>query len=397
MKASTAEDRGREVAWLVVCQSLGPAFRAMLESMTAVLGPCLLITGTPCGPSGNGVTVRQSVAYNRRSILARSVSWMAFAAVAFGVLVRRAAERPVLVVSNPPFLPHVVLLASLFRRFPFHLLLWDLYPEHLVAAGLCGQGNLLARSWRVLNRLACSRAETVLTLSGGMAETIRANWMRGEDRGKVVVIPLWIPTPAAASWDHAQREVSRADKANEPIVLLYAGNIGASHDLGAILDAAESLREDARFKIMIVGDGLGRPALEERVLGGKLHNVVIADRQDEQTFGKLLAAADLAIVAQARDTENLSFPSKLLTALGAGLGVIALTRRDGELGRLIEQNKCGLAFEPGEGVELAEALVGLYCNPNELQAMREQSRRLGREAFAFDSARRDLLKVFRRD
>ncbi len=366
----------------------------MLESLSLDLGPVLLITGTPCGVSGQGVIVRRSIPYNRRGKLARIFSWLAFGLDAFIQLLFRVPASVVLVVSNPPFLPHLAFLASRIRRFPYVVVIWDVYPEHLVAAGLTSETGHFVRVWRALNRMTCRDASSVLTLSEGMAATIRSRWLSGESGLCVKVVPLWV---------RGGRLNAGLERGNQPpetglvptLTVLYAGNIGASHDLDPLLEAAKCLAADPRFKFVIVGDGLGRARLEARVREYALANVKLLEHQSEESFHKIVASADISVVSQAPGSEDLSFPSKILTALEAGKCILAITKRDAALATLIERGACGYVFEAGDGIEMARKLVALYESPELLWAMKCAARDLGERKFAFEAVRHQLIAEIR--
>src|SRR5688572_13355070 len=72
------------------------------------------------------IRVKKSIAYDRRSNLARFFSWFAFT-VHFGIyLLTCHKPRMILVVTNPPLAPIVAAIISRLRKIPYHILVYDL-------------------------------------------------------------------------------------------------------------------------------------------------------------------------------------------------------------------------------------------------------------------------------
>ena len=74
------------------------------------------------------------------------------ASVFWNALRRFAAGDRVLVVTNPPTMPFIVALASLFRGSVYTLLIHDNYPEILIAAKKMRASSFLAKVLAYFNR-----------------------------------------------------------------------------------------------------------------------------------------------------------------------------------------------------------------------------------------------------
>jgi glycosyltransferase involved in cell wall biosynthesis len=64
----------------------------------------------------------------------------------------------------------------------------------------------------------------------------------------------------------------------------------------------------------------------------------------------------------------------LRSIAAAGRPTIAITARDGEIARLVQEQKCGLVIEPGQADALAQAIARLSGDPQSLVAMGQRAR-----------------------
>jgi colanic acid biosynthesis glycosyl transferase WcaI len=71
---------------------------------------------------------------------------------------------------------------------------------------------------------------------------------------------------------------------------------------------------------------------------------------------------------------SLVVPSKFYDVAAAGRPVIAITAKDGEIARLVEQYACGLVIEPGNADALAEMFMRLSTDTERVTAMGKNAR-----------------------
>jgi hypothetical protein len=95
----------------------------------------------------------------------------------------------VLVVTNPPFLPFVIAAAARLRGARPALIVHDVYPEVLTAAGLAGEDSAVTRLAGALTRALYRGVDRIVVLGRDMhALTVRK---LGPEADKIVIIPNW--------------------------------------------------------------------------------------------------------------------------------------------------------------------------------------------------------------
>ena len=155
----------------------------------------------------------------------------------------------------------------------------------------------------------------------------------------------------------------------------FVGSLKPWHGLSVLVEAFALLNaENGRTRLLVVGDGKERAALDETIRAHGLDDAVVrtgAVSPDE--VPGLLASMDAAVAPYPPRSPFYFSPLKVYEYMAAGLPVVA--SRIGQLTELLEPEGCGLLCEPGDPVALANALGRLRCEP-------ELGRRIGEMARA---------------
>ncbi len=363
----------------------------------------VVVTGAPNFPAGrvfagyenrlhdssfmDGIEVVRVWTYiaANRGFLRRSLDYASFMASAF--LASFAVRRPDVVVATSPQLFTAVAgwAVAAVKRRPFVFELRDLWPESVVAVDAMRRGRailLLEKLARFLYR----RADLMVPVTPAFAGHLRGLGIPDE---KIRVVTNGIDLDAVESPAPAAEVRRRYGIPRDAFAAGYVGTLGLAHGLEVILEAARELRQDERFHFVLMGDGADRPLLEERAAG--LGNVTFIGRQGHADALALLGAMDASLVVL-RDTPvfRTVIPSKIFEAMALARPIVLGV--GGEAHRIVvEECRCGLAFEPGDAAGLAGRLRQLAGD----DALAAELGRRGREAVARDYQRgrlaRDLL------
>ncbi len=155
----------------------------------------------------------------------------------------------------------------------------------------------------------------------------------------------------------------------DDVVIAYVSRIAPEKNVDYLADAlaiVAARRPDAR--ILMVGDGPSRPALEKR-LGGVAQ---FAGYRRGEDLADHYSAADIFAFSSLTET----FGNVVLEAMASGLPVVAL--RAGGVGETVRSGTTGILLEPSEPPEaLATALIGLVEHPSERRRISESARAYG--------------------
>lgn len=366
--------------WAVFSQSQLVSFTNMVQSLSKDLGPCLMYTGNAVA-SGPNVDVEMGPPYQRGSLRQRAASWSRFTLSA----AKRAATLPgdplLLFVTNPPLLPHVAWLCRQLKGTRYALLVWDIYPEHIVSSQLLAERHPLVRLWSSLNRQALASAEQVITIGDGMAEQLYRQLGGKQPRRPIRVIPNCADLNEIKPIPKHENPLAEEYRQLGRLSVMYAGNMGMTHEFSALVDAVCALANDPAMSFVFMGDGSGHAQVASRLKG--IPNVVLHPRENASRFPSAIALADINIVCQAPGTEHLSLPSKVYSALAAGSAIVALTTPGSDLGRLVLDHEVGLVAASNDSNAIVEALRKLADDPARLQRARANALAVAREKFNY--------------
>jgi glycosyltransferase involved in cell wall biosynthesis len=276
-----------------------------------------------------------------------------------------------IVVTNPPLLPFLVALACRWKGARCILLIHDVYPEVLVAAGLAPRRlqRLLARATRWLYR----SVDRIVVLGRDM-ETLVASRL-GRDRPPIVLIPNWADAdevrPAPRGECRLLGELGLIDR----FVVQYSGNMGRTHGLEAVLGAAESLLGSDSIHFLLIGWGAKKRWVDRAVQERSLTNVTVLSPRPRSELADALNACDLALISLVAGTAGVSVPSRMYNVMAAGKPILAAAEEGSELARVVAEERVGWVVPPGDAAALAAALERARQCPQSLREMGERARR----------------------
>lgn len=300
-----------------------------------------------------------------RDLRSRLASYGTFAL--WSAVAGARAPRPDVVVASSPSLPSAAAAAVVARARGARLVLEvrDLWPDSVVAMGLVRDPRVIAAARRV-EAFCYRRAERIVALTEGIRDGILA---RGVSPAKVVLITNGVDLEIASGAEPAAAPVP-----DDAFVAMYVGAHGTYSSLETLLDAAEALRDRPDVRIVLVGGGDRKAALAADARRRGLDNVAFIDPVPKREVPSWLARADACILPyQDRALFAGALPNKAFDYLAAARPIVAAAPR-GELTRLVEAVRCGVAVPPEDGAALAGAILRLAGDREEARAMGERGR-----------------------
>ncbi|MGE3841514.1 MAG: glycosyltransferase family 4 protein [Vicinamibacterales bacterium] len=172
----------------------------------------------------------------------------------------------------------------------------------------------------------------------------------------------------------ARRAVREKLGVTDEPVIVFVGTFFKWHDVGTLLQAFTTARtRTPRARLVLVGDGIERPAFE-RLSGvlGLADSVHFLGLINHLEVPRVLSAADIAVAPYPAMTHDLWLsPLKLFEYMAAGLAIIG--SRVGQVANVLTHEQSALLVAPGDAAALAAALDRLIVDP----ALRQ---RLGAQA-----------------
>lgn len=391
-----------EIKIIFLNQSTGILFFELAEDIAKHLGPGLLFTGhSPvCDLKNKRLIVVPGPEYIRLNNFTRLISWMHYFFKAIFVAGKQPKEALLLIVSNPPFLGLIGLFLKLLRKQRYAVLVYDVYPDTLIALGTLKVG-IVSQVWRFFNRLVLERADLVFTLSRDMVEQLEiSSDMSNTAAGAAVVIPNWADIASIRPIDKKVNWFALRHGLIGKTTVLYSGNMGNTHDIGSIIDAARELRAHEGIQFLFIGSGAKVALVERAISEEKLTNIKLLPLQSEEVLPYSMASGDIGLVSYQPGTEGCIVPSKTYYYMAAGVVPLILCARDTDLSRMAEEHRCGVVVKSGDSGALAQAILRLDGDAALLAGYKQRARATAEQYFSrantqlFISAIRKYISEF---
>lgn len=369
------------------CQSNGPIVRALCEDWAEAGHEVTVLTSFPhysrdaVWPEYRGrwfqrdrvgpVRVLRSYIFvpRTRSAFGRILNYLSFNLSSTLAGLATGPQDVVFAMSPPLTIGVTGLLLGLLKRAPFCYNLQDIWPDVAVKLGML-RGRRTIAFFEKLERFIYRRARRLFAISDEFRQNLRS---KGVPEEKIVVIPNFTDTEFLQPQPRAATFSQRYELDNK-FVVLYAGNLGLSQGLTAILDAAEAIKDWPEILFLLVGQGTCREELVADARRRGLDNVRFLPLLPEAEVPQLYAACDLALIPLRRGIAENSVPCKTYSIMAAGKPYIAGVDEGSNVWKLTAEAGSGCCVPPEDGAALARAVRHLQSNPALAEGMGRSGR-----------------------
>lgn len=220
--------------------------------------------------------------------------------------------------------------------------------------------------------------DRVSTISTKMVDKLLA---KGVSSDAVELFPNWVDVHGVSPLSGPSTYRDELGLSADTTVALFSGTWGAKQDLLLIPQVAKRLQDRPDLAFVICGDGVMRPQLEAACRD--LPNVHLLPLQPKERLGQLLGMADIHLLTQSADAEDLVLPSKLTGMLSSGRPVVATCRPDTEIGQVV--SRCGRVVLPGSVEQLAQAVLELADSRTDCVELGQRARAYAEHSLAKDA------------
>jgi glycosyltransferase involved in cell wall biosynthesis len=312
----------------------------------------------------DSITVTYINRWHERPTWKKAASYLLALARMWLLLMTKYRRHEVFFVSVPP----MGYLLNLTLPHRFSMVIWDVYPDVLKITGMLDTHPVF-RMWSALNRCSFRKAWRVFTISEPMAEVL-SKYMA---RDRLIVHPIW---------SIFQENARVADKDNlfiathviaDKFVVQYSGNIGATHNVEALVDIAERLKGDEQILFQVIGRGPRQPVIERLIAERDLQNIQMLPFQSDEMFPYSLSAADLGVVILHECVGRGSVPSKTYNLMSFGIPALYIAAVDSELARYARDYGHARCFRADQLSEIADFICHLAGNEDQYREMQERA------------------------
>lgn len=335
----------------------------------------------------NGFRIKRFWTNTRSSPISRLLAWSIYTLwTMFNIMNIRKGD--IVFLRLPPLQLGVTgILAARLKGAKVFLNVQDIYPDLAIESGIL-KNSLVIKAAKAFEKWIYKHSECIPVISDGFKKNLKD---KGVPDWKIEVIPNWVdvnflrPLPK-------DNDVAKRLALEKKFVVMHAGTITLSSfiTLENFIDVAYLLRNDNDILFAIVGEGMKKKNLEEKVQNLQLSNVKFIPFQPQDDLPYLLAASDVLLVPLDMEKSQLSVPSKLYNFMATGRPILGLAHEDSETAKVISESQCGICVSSDNISKITEVIVE-YKNS---KTLRDTFGHNGRQYAEMHFAKEKILDIY---
>src|ERR1035437_91441 len=223
------------------------------------------------------VKVTSFIKYDNTSAFKRLFTGCWFTLCSFFYLLFSGRKNELILVTTPPFIIFLGWFFKKIRKQKYHLVVWDLYPDVIVNFGLLKKTSIATRIWENMNKKCFNNAETIFTLGKHLSDAIKT--YTGKEP---VIIQNWTNSDFIKPLSKSENRFAIQHQLTDKFTVMYSGNLGLTHNIEALVDAAEILKSNEKIHFVIIGEGEKKAKIREIISEKQLTNVLLLPYQDKE-------------------------------------------------------------------------------------------------------------------
>lgn len=309
---------------------------------------------------------------NRQPFLKRVFSFLVYSLISCWYAITYSCDL-VIASSGPITVGLPGLMAKYLRGRKLVFEVRDLWPDGAIELGII-KNPILKKISLAFEKLCYKSSSLVVALSEGMRNEIL---IKSPDTNVISVtnaanIELF-STPVEFPAGFPVKPYKYA---------IYTGNIGEVNNSLWLLEAARILQSkgEKNIQILIIGEGQQRELIDQAIKDEKLTTLIRIGLMPKYKLVPLIQHAMVSLVPlKGSRILDTSSPNKFFESLSAGIPVIQNTQ--GWMKVFLEVNKIGFTLSPNDPIQLAELLIHLNENSDQLKDMGLRSKEIAKKEF----------------
>lgn len=331
---------------------------------------------------------------NKNSLFWRLLKF-AFITMKFGIqaLCSVAKGDTVFTVTNPAFMLVFLALLRKIRKFNYILLVYDIFPEALIPAGMSKEGSFSYKLTLAIYNWAYRQVDQLIAIGRDMQDLVAHKTGNAD---KIVLISNWVDV----------KEIKPCAKDTNPILKKYglekkrvfalAGNMGRTQGLNNLLRAIAMLPKNDSRHFLFMGDGAWESKIQDFIRQTPGIPLIYTGRIPNDLQSAMLNACDVAVISLAAGMYGISVPSKTYFNMAAGKPLLLIADENSEVALLIREHDLGWVVPPGEPDKLVTAIQEIEnLSDAELTMYAMRSRMIAEQYFSAEVVLEKYAKLFK--
>ena len=321
------------------------------------------------------------------SFLVRLLNYFTLFFTAFWISLKKRNNFDIIIASSPPLTTGMLgLILSKIYKIPWILDIRDIWPDVAVEAGMIKQ-------YGVAHKLSKKLADYLYKQATHITPVTERKLTKIEEYdvpvSKISVVSNGVDFDII---NNTKQKDWRSDlRLDNKFVLSYAGLIGIAQGVNIIIETALQLKEVNDIHFLIVGEGVEKQKLQNRVRTLELNNITFLPNQPKETIPSLLTSSDIALIPLVSDKLLDAVPSKLLEAWACKLPVILIA--GGEAADLVIKAQGGIVVNSKDIEGIKTAIITLKDSPELMNKYSKNGFNYVSRHFDRESLAREMEKV----
>jgi colanic acid biosynthesis glycosyl transferase WcaI len=291
----------------------------------------------------------------------------------FSALWRIRKNDIVLVVTNPPTLPYMIMLVCKIKRAKCIVRVDDVFPNNMHACNYYSNTSLIYKVCDWLTGWLYKNVDALVVIGRCQEVLVQTKTEKIKD---IRVITNWADIDDIGPDSEAGKAFLKEYGLEDKLVIQWAGNMGFPHDVETILAGIEKLAVHEEVHFLIIGSGARREWMEENVAAKGLKNVTFLGLLPRNQQPAFLNGCDIGLSSLVDGYWGIAVPSRSYNILCAGKPILTVAQADGEISRMITDKNVGWVVPPGDSDRLVEVVTDVLENRSQLAEMGERGRQL---------------------
>jgi glycosyltransferase involved in cell wall biosynthesis len=233
-----------------------------------------------------------------------------------------------------------------------------------------------------LERICIRHADAVIVTCPAMQD-----FYKKEARAGSIIAGSWKNIPDFEFSDDILKKEKQAFNIKDELVVCYIANLGPERIIRPLLEIAQ---KDKGIFVLIGGDGPQSSIVKE--FAGRNQNIVYLGYVPHSKVNMYTALSDIVYYGYDKRSGMAEFnaPNKLFEALAAGKAFIG--GNFGEMGRILEEEYCGIALDEFKESSV-QAGLDILKNTEKLRLYQQNAKRAAVKKYNWPNAEKNLLRA----
>lgn len=251
-------------------------------------------------------------------------------------------------------------LNKMLYRKPLWLNVQDLSADAASASGIA-KGSLVPRVLQAVQSLLFNQADVWSSISPVMVTRLEAIRTRKQN---IHYLPNWLNASLANEIAKLPGKAGRGT--DEPVRLLYAGNIGGKQDLLRLCQFL--VGSNAPFLFRIHGNGAEASSIESWIRSSGDSRLAFGPFLNESQFAVALHETDFFVITEKTGSGGSFIPCKMIAGVASGTPILAVCDADTPLGTEVKEHHLGPWFAWNQ---ISDVLVFLRHLPKKRELFKQ--------------------------